>query len=181
MRQEPCSKDWSMPHSTSVAPNRLGSADPVRHYPYIDSLGMPFSEVLLIPFRCGEKPVGTIWVVAHGDQRRFDAEDLRLASNLAEVAGAAWGLVSALGAANAASDQLLVANARLAGQQAVLERHLAERAMTERLWRESEERLRLATEAADVTARFCRKVGASADGRSTSRTDGPRTRTTSSG
>jgi PAS domain S-box-containing protein len=125
-------------------------ADPVRHYPYIDSLGMPFREVLLIPFRRGEKPVGTIWVVAHGDQRQFDAEDLRLASNLADLAGAAWGLVSALDAATAARDQLLAANAALAGQQAVMERHLAERAQTERLWRESEERLRLATEAADV-------------------------------
>jgi len=49
----------------------------------------PLAEMLLVPFEVGGATVGTVWVVAHTDERRFDAEDLRLLSNLGEVASVA--------------------------------------------------------------------------------------------
>src|SRR6266478_5666454 len=47
-------------------------------------------EGLLIPFYVGGQAVGTIWVMAHDQSRRFDAEDLRVMTNLAHFAAAAY-------------------------------------------------------------------------------------------
>jgi signal transduction histidine kinase len=46
--------------------------------------------VLLIPFYIEGKAVGTIWVIAHDSTHRFDAEDLRVMTNLATFAAAAY-------------------------------------------------------------------------------------------
>lgn len=51
-----------------------------------------FVEALLIPFRCEGQPVGTIWVVMHQFERRFDGEDERLMRTLAAFASAGWQL-----------------------------------------------------------------------------------------
>ena len=63
--------------------------DPVRVYPYIAELSPHVAEVLLIPFYRGDTAVGTIWVVAHNDERNFDAEDKRLLLSLGKFASAA--------------------------------------------------------------------------------------------
>ena len=47
-------------------------------------------EGLLIPFYIKGEPVGTIWVVAHDGSRRFDAEDLRVLTNLGDFTAAAY-------------------------------------------------------------------------------------------
>jgi PAS domain-containing protein len=44
----------------------------------------------LIPFYIQGEAVGTIWVVAHDLSRRFDAEDLRVMTNLGTFAAAAY-------------------------------------------------------------------------------------------
>ena len=47
-------------------------------------------EALLVPFHVDGKPVGTVWVVAHDNSRKFDAEDKRLLENLATFAATAY-------------------------------------------------------------------------------------------
>jgi PAS domain S-box-containing protein len=53
-------------------------------------------EGLLVPFYIKGEAVGTIWVVLHDDSRRFDAEDLRVLTNLGTFAAAAYQTVLAL-------------------------------------------------------------------------------------
>jgi signal transduction histidine kinase/CheY-like chemotaxis protein len=51
-----------------------------------------FVEALLVPFEHHGKPVGTVWIVAHTDQRKFDREDERIVKTLAQFAAAGWQL-----------------------------------------------------------------------------------------
>jgi hypothetical protein len=44
----------------------------------------PVIEALLIPFHVENRPIGTIWVVAHDERRKFDQEDERIIKNLAQ-------------------------------------------------------------------------------------------------
>ncbi|HMA51515.1 MAG TPA: GAF domain-containing protein [Magnetospirillaceae bacterium] len=68
-------------------------AYPERHYSYNDGVGMPISEALLTPFHAQGDPIGTVWVLSHDGQRRFDNEDRRLLSSLARVAAGAYQLL----------------------------------------------------------------------------------------
>src|SRR5687768_7012494 len=61
----------------------------------------PIVEALLIPFHVEHKPIGTIWVVAHDERRKFDREDERIVRALAEFASAAWQLWNARTSAEA--------------------------------------------------------------------------------
>lgn len=70
-------------------------------------------EVLLVPFSILNEPVGTVWVIAHDDQRRFDSEDLRLMRSLAQLAAAAYLLQTAVDRGNEARENLSRANTRL--------------------------------------------------------------------
>jgi len=63
---------------------------PQRHFDYLASVRPDIEEVLLIPFYIEGKAVGTIWVIAHDSTHRFDAEDLRVMTNLATFAAAAY-------------------------------------------------------------------------------------------
>jgi len=49
-----------------------------------------FVEALLVPFHFQGRPVGTVWVVAHRFDRKFDREDERLIRTLAAFASAGW-------------------------------------------------------------------------------------------
>ena len=51
-----------------------------------------FVEALLVPFHYNDKPVGTVWIVAHTEQRKFDREDERIVQTLARFAAAGWQL-----------------------------------------------------------------------------------------
>lgn len=55
-------------------------------------------EVLLIPFYVAGEAVGTIWVIAHDESRRFDREDERLMSSLGKFASTAYQMLSSLDA-----------------------------------------------------------------------------------
>ena len=50
----------------------------------------PVVEALLIPFHVRSIPIGTVWVVAHDESRKFDREDERIVRTLAEFASASW-------------------------------------------------------------------------------------------
>ncbi len=62
---------------------------PQRYFPSIEALSPPVVEALLVPIPVGEGPWGAIWVMSHDENSRFDAEDLRLLSSLADFTGAA--------------------------------------------------------------------------------------------
>jgi len=63
---------------------------PELDFPYWASIKPVLEEGLLVPFHVNGEAVGTIWVVAHDTSRRFDAEDLRVITNLATFAAAAY-------------------------------------------------------------------------------------------
>ena len=63
---------------------------PERHFSYLTEVQPYLEEGLLVPFSVDGKSVGTIWVVMHDQTYRFDAEDLRLITNLATFAGSAY-------------------------------------------------------------------------------------------
>jgi two-component sensor histidine kinase len=65
-------------------------ARPDRHFPYFGDVQPYLEEGLLVPFYIDGKAVGTMWVVVHDDSYRFDAEDLRLITNLATFAAGAY-------------------------------------------------------------------------------------------
>ena len=63
---------------------------PELDFPYWAAIEPVLEEGLLIPFYIKGEAVGTIWVVAHDTSRRFDAEDLRVMTNLGTFAAAAY-------------------------------------------------------------------------------------------
>jgi PAS domain S-box-containing protein len=64
---------------------------PELDFPYFSEAKPPLDEILLVPFYILGAPAGTIWIVSHDvAKRRFDAEDLRVMSNLATFASAAY-------------------------------------------------------------------------------------------
>jgi PAS domain S-box-containing protein len=63
---------------------------PERDFPYFRDVQPPLEDGLLIPFHVNGEAVGTIWVVLHDPSRRFEAEDLRLMTNLGAFAAAAY-------------------------------------------------------------------------------------------
>ena len=65
-------------------------SSPERHFKYLTSVAPHIEEGLLLPFYVGGEAVGTIWVIAHDQSRSFDAEDLRVMTNLAHFAAVAY-------------------------------------------------------------------------------------------
>ncbi|HUO61506.1 MAG TPA: ATP-binding protein [Candidatus Acidoferrales bacterium] len=63
---------------------------PERHYDYLFKVEPPIVEALLIPFHYVGKPVGTLWVIAHDESRKFDAEDARVLSSLGNLASSVY-------------------------------------------------------------------------------------------
>jgi signal transduction histidine kinase len=66
-----------------------------RRYPYLAELTPLVEEGLTVPFHVDGKAVGTVWALSH-DERRFDAEDLRLLESLGRFASAAYQAVESL-------------------------------------------------------------------------------------
>ena len=69
-----------------------------------------FVEALLIPFHINGKPVGTVWVVSHTEDRKFDQEDERIVRELSLFASAGWQLLQtseALAARNRQKDDFI--------------------------------------------------------------------------
>jgi len=67
-----------------------------RRYPYLSS-AMPLAEEgLLVPFYVNGKAVGTIWTIAHRNDRKFDAEDLRLLESMGRFASVAYQTVQSI-------------------------------------------------------------------------------------
>jgi hypothetical protein len=69
---------------------------PERDFPYFGEVKPLLEEGLLIPFYVYGEAMGTIWVVSHDESCRFDAEDLRVMTNLGVFAAAAYQTVQSL-------------------------------------------------------------------------------------
>jgi signal transduction histidine kinase len=67
-----------------------------RRYPYLAAAVPLANEGLLVPFYVRGRCVGTIWAIAHNDQRKFDREDLRLLQSLGDFASAAYQAVESI-------------------------------------------------------------------------------------
>ena len=65
-----------------------------RHYTYFAEVQPHIEEALLIPFHVRGEAVGTVWVLSHDQTRRFDAEDARVMTAIAEFAAAAYQALS---------------------------------------------------------------------------------------
>lgn len=62
---------------------------PDRLYPGLRNLRHRVYEALLAPWYISGEPAGTLWVVAHTPERKFDSEDARLVQSLARFAAIA--------------------------------------------------------------------------------------------
>ena len=94
--------DWA-PHVNGGTPRDFGPcgtvvdrnvalvcSHPERDFPYWADVKPVLEEALLVPFHLRGEAIGTIWVVAHDSSRRFDAEDLRVMTNLGAFTAAAY-------------------------------------------------------------------------------------------
>ena len=77
-------------------------------------------EGLLVPFYVDGQAVGTVWVIAHDDSRKFDAEDRRVLESLATFAATAYQVLANLKAAELQAEELRESEARF--------RHMADNA-----------------------------------------------------
>jgi GAF domain-containing protein len=81
---------WSSPCGTVLDRNcALLFQRPENHFSYQTLVDPPIVEALLVPFHIDGKPVGTVWVIAHNEQRKFDNEDVRILKSLTHFAARA--------------------------------------------------------------------------------------------
>jgi signal transduction histidine kinase/ActR/RegA family two-component response regulator len=78
---------------------------PERYFTYLQQAKPLIIEALVIPLLTASQPLGTIWIVSHDEQRRFDSEDVRVMTSLANFTAAALCNSKALQAAKIAADR----------------------------------------------------------------------------
>jgi PAS domain S-box-containing protein len=69
-----------------------------QRYTYFQPVTPSVQEALLIPFYVNRVAVGTIWAVAHDEERKFDTEDERLMKSLGKFASSAYQILESLDA-----------------------------------------------------------------------------------
>ncbi len=67
---------------------------PERHFTYLQALGVPIVEGLVVPMLGHGKDGSTIWIVSHRESDRFDAEDVRVMTGLGSFAARALALAA---------------------------------------------------------------------------------------
>jgi signal transduction histidine kinase len=106
-----------------------------RFYPALKDVKPPLCETLLAPWFARGERVGTIWAIAHRDDRHFDAEDARMLARLAGVAAAAWRTLEHSAELSATVASLRDAERTIAGELQMMARL---HAMTGRIVRASD-------------------------------------------
>jgi signal transduction histidine kinase/ActR/RegA family two-component response regulator len=79
---------------------------PQRHFAALRGPAPEVIEGLVVEIPTGAGAIGTIWVMSHREERRFDFEDVRLLTSLASFAGAA---IAGIRARKEAADQAVAA------------------------------------------------------------------------
>jgi PAS domain S-box-containing protein len=110
---------------------------PERYFTYFQEANTPIVEELVLPLVTDSDAIGTIWIMTHDAQRHFDAEDVRVMTNLANFTAAALHL------RQRTTQELLAANL-------TLEAEISDRQQAEAALRASEEHLLKTTEAAQI-------------------------------
>lgn len=62
---------------------------PARVFTYFQGAEPPIVEGLVVPVSYADEDLGTLWIVSHDDVRKFDREDARVMSNLANATAVA--------------------------------------------------------------------------------------------
>ena len=134
-----------------------------RRYPYLQAATPPIEEGLLVPFHVNGKAVGTIWVIAHSDHRKFDAEDLRQLVSLGKFASAAYQAVTFQGMV-AMNEALVLGSLRQRELTEAAEKlneqlraEITQRQQTDAKLRASEERYRTLFASAPMAVFACDK------------------------
>ena len=70
-------------------------AYPEHYFQYLAGAGIPIVEGLVIPIYVGAESPGTLWIIAHDDECKFDAEDVRVMTSLAEFTAGALRVIRA--------------------------------------------------------------------------------------
>ena len=91
----------------------------------------PLVEALLTPFHVGRKPIGTVWVGAHDERRKFDQEDKRIIETLAQFASVSWQLWQARAGAEAVASNEHQRAQDLGAANAGLQAHIENRTRVE--------------------------------------------------
>ena len=68
---------------------------PDRRFQYLQRANIPIVEALVIPIYVGNEIPGTIWILSHDDECKFDSEDARVMTGLAEFTAGALRMVQA--------------------------------------------------------------------------------------
>jgi signal transduction histidine kinase len=66
---------------------------PGHRFQYFNGLACTIVEALVIPIYLGDKTPGTIWIVSHDEEVKFDSEDARIMTELAEFTSCALRLI----------------------------------------------------------------------------------------
>ncbi|HVB54886.1 MAG TPA: ATP-binding protein [Candidatus Acidoferrales bacterium] len=81
-------------------------AYPARRFRYLsEAVDAPIVQALMIPVPLGLGESATIWILAHEEGTNFDAEDVRIMSELADFTGCALGLIHSREAAEKARNE----------------------------------------------------------------------------
>ncbi|MFL6617365.1 MAG: PAS domain-containing protein [Povalibacter sp.] len=88
-------------------------AAPQRHYAFPSYLHPAIHEILLVPIHVGKVAVGSLWVIAHDESRKFDLEDVRLLKSLANFAATAHQLLTTQQSEREAAERLLIKTSEL--------------------------------------------------------------------
>ena len=79
-------RNWSPCGSCLDAGKPMLYSYPERHFTYLQALGVPIVEGLVIPMFAYGPEGATIWIASHDQTRRFDAEDVRIMTVLGAFA-----------------------------------------------------------------------------------------------
>lgn len=131
---------------------------PERCYPYLVPVAPTIEELLLTPFYVAGKVVGTMWVVAHDQDRKFNIGDLRLIESLGRCVAAIYPLSTTLDALLEHDHLMREVNESLI-LSSLRQHELTEQAHTAELFAlKSEERLKTALEQSQSVAETLQSI-----------------------
>ncbi len=81
-------RDWSPCGQCLNAARPMLYSYPARFFTYFQEVDTAIVEGLVIPMYAAGQAIGTIWIVSHDEQRKFNAEDVRIMTSLGSFVSA---------------------------------------------------------------------------------------------